>query len=69
MKTWIAIADLEVSIPERTLRRWCESGQIRAKKIGKKWFVHIPSMLAENGFEPLAEQILGGHSGQTSGMK
>ena len=69
MKMWVAIADLPVPIPQRTLRRWCSKKQIRAKKIGKKWFLHLPTMLAENGFEPLTEEILSGHCGHDDGMK
>ena len=26
-------------IDEETARRWCKSGKIKAKKIGKMWFI------------------------------
>jgi hypothetical protein len=69
MKTWVAIADLKVPIAQRTLRRWCETKQIRAKKIGKRWFLHLPTLLAENGLEPLADEIVSGLCGHDAGMK
>jgi hypothetical protein len=28
-------------VDERTLRRWFAAGQVRAKKIGKLWCVHV----------------------------
>jgi hypothetical protein len=69
MKTWVAIADLDVPIAQRTLRRWCEKGQIRAKKIGKRWFLHLPTLLAENDLDALAGEILSGLCGHNAGMK
>lgn len=66
MKTWIPIASLEVDIPQRTIRYWCETKRVRARKIGKKWFVHLPSMLSENGFSALAEEIVSGNIGKPS---
>ncbi len=46
-KDWQPITALECSISQRTLRRWCEAGQIKARKRKNVWFVHFPSMRAE----------------------
>lgn len=62
MKAWVAIARLDIDIPKSTLRYWCARGMVRAKKLGKRWFVHLPSMLQQNGFEELAEEILSANS-------
>ena len=42
-RNWRPIATIE-GIPPRTLRRWCVKGLVRAQKIGKQWFVHLPSL-------------------------
>lgn len=41
---WAAIATLKCGIPERTLRRWCESGQIKARKYRQAWYIPLEAL-------------------------
>ena len=54
---WKPLRSIRVGIPQRTLRRWCEAGLIRAQKFGRLWYVHLPTLLRQKGFESLAESI------------
>lgn len=60
IRKWIPIAHIKSDIPERTLREWCESGKIRARKIKKEWHIDVADMLERNGFDELAEDVRGG---------
>jgi len=31
-----------------TIRRWCKSGKIKAKKIGKNWYIHEDDLFLPN---------------------
>jgi hypothetical protein len=44
----------------RTLREWCESRKIFAKKINGEWHVDLVDMLERNGFDLLAEELRAG---------
>lgn len=44
MRYWTPIAKLAIGIPPGTLRDWCRKGRIQAKKLGKNWYVHLPSL-------------------------
>lgn len=41
----------------RTARRWCESGTIPAKKIGKCWFVEANKELEQSG-QPSVDELV-----------
>ncbi len=57
-KNWVALSSLDIGIPKRTLRRWAHTGIIRAKKIGRKYYVHLPDLLKQRGFDVLADELL-----------
>jgi len=44
LRRWTAIATLNVGISQRTLQRWCVGGKIRARKLGRCWFVYVPEL-------------------------
>jgi hypothetical protein len=56
---WTPISSLgKTGIPVSTLRRWCSSGRIRARKFGRKWYLYVPDLLTKNGFDLLADEIV-----------
>lgn len=44
---------------DRTVRKWCEEGQIPCKKIGGLWFVEVESELRDSG-NPLVDMVMNG---------
>lgn len=44
MRYWTPIAKLAIGIPTRTLQDWCAKGKVTAKKLGAKWYVHLPDL-------------------------
>lgn len=35
------------NIDEETARRWCRTGKVEAKRIGKRWFIKADSHIIE----------------------
>lgn len=44
---------------DRTLRKWCENGDIPSKKIGGLWFVELQAEMNNTGNE-LVDRVLSG---------
>lgn len=50
----------QLGLPERTVRRWCTTGKIRARKEGKEWIVEgLPVIMAESGDEVAVAELEG----------
>lgn len=42
---------------KRTIQKWCEKGEVPAKKIGAKWYIIVNEELNQTG-DPLVDQVL-----------
>lgn len=45
-------------IPLRTLREWCERGQVYAEKVKGEWHIDMEAMLRRNGLDVLADELV-----------
>lgn len=61
MKGYTPISKVtSLGVDPATLRRWCASGKVPARKVGKKWFVHMGGLLRQ--YRLMTESIA--HSAQ-----
>ena len=56
LNEWLA-ARFKTPPPLRTARRWCENGEIPAKKIGKCWFVDASKELQQTNSKSVDELV------------